>query len=63
MAEFFEPSFLLQLLSSIGAAIGVYAGIKSDLAVTRSVADTAHKSADSAHRRIDDMLARTRKED
>jgi len=62
MEEFLTPSFMLQLVVSIGAAVGVYAGIKADLAVSRSVADAAHKAADLAHRRIDDLLARTRKE-
>ena len=51
----FTPDFLLQLFIACGAAVAVYAGIKSDLAVTRSRADTAIENASLAHRRIDDF--------
>ena len=52
----FSPEFFLQLVIGIGSAIGVYAGIKSDLAVTHEKARTAEKSADLAHIRIDNIL-------
>ena len=52
----FTPEFFLQLVASIGAGIGVYAGIKADLAVTRERASSALKSATDAHTRIDNIL-------
>jgi len=52
----FSPEFFLQLVIGIGSAIGVYAGIKSDLAVTHEKARTAEKSAELAHTRIDNIL-------
>lgn len=52
----FSPDFFLQLIIGIGSAIGVYAGIKSDLAVTHEKARTAEKSANLAHQRIDNIL-------
>lgn len=52
----FTPDFILQLIIGIGSAIGVYAGIKSDLAVTREKAVMANRRADDAHTRIDDLF-------
>ncbi len=52
----FTPDFILQLIVGVGSAIGVYAGIKSDLAVTREKATTANRRADDAHTRIDDLF-------
>jgi threonine/homoserine/homoserine lactone efflux protein len=52
--------FVLQIIMSIGAAVGVYAGIKSDLAVTREKAQNAQSNASLAHRRIDDLIKDTK---
>jgi len=56
----FTPEFMLQLLASVCSAaavgIGVYSGIKSDLAVNHERAKGALESANLAHRRIDDIL-------
>ena len=52
------PDFLLQLIIGIGSAVAVYAGIKSDLAVTHEKARTAEKSANLAHSRIDNILSK-----
>lgn len=51
----FTPEFLLQVLIGAGMAVGVYVGVKTDLAVTRSKADSAISEATSAHTRIDDL--------
>lgn len=48
---------LLQLLGPVGAAVGVYAAIRADLAAMRMLAQLAHESAAEAHRRIDGMQA------
>ena len=52
----FSAEFILQLIVALGCPVAVYAGIKSDLAVTREKANTAQSSANLAHRRIDDIL-------
>jgi hypothetical protein len=54
----FSADFILQLIIGIGSAVGVYAGIKSDLAVTREKAEIANRRADEAHTRIDDLFRR-----
>jgi hypothetical protein len=55
-----SPEIIFQivagLISSVAVGVGVYAGIKSDLAVTHQIADTAAKSASRAHERIDSMM-------
>jgi hypothetical protein len=50
------PDFLLQLVIGVGSAVAVYAGIKSDLAVTHEKAMNAEKTATNAHKRIDSLL-------
>lgn len=52
----FTADFILQLVIGIGSAVGVYAGIKADLAVTREMAKGALNAADKAHSRIDDLF-------
>jgi len=52
----FGPDFLLQLVLAVGSAVGVYAGIKSDLTAALIEAKSAKDSANMAHRRIDDIL-------
>lgn len=56
----FTPEFLFQIFASITSAIavgvGIYAGIKSDLATTHEKARSAEKSAARAHERIDSIL-------
>ena len=50
--------FLIQLLGPVGAAIGVYAGIRADIAAMR--ASLAHVSDEvrRAHERISDLMDR-----
>ncbi len=43
---------LLEVILSVCGAVGVYAGIKSDLAVTRYKAELAQSLAEDAHRRL-----------
>lgn len=44
------------MLGPVGAAVGVYAGIRADLAALRVTAAYAARSADAAHRRLDDCM-------
>lgn len=46
---------LLQLLGMAGMAVGVYAGIRADLAALRAKIEHAHEDARLAHKRIDAM--------
>lgn len=55
------PEWLMQVIALIGAGFSVYAGIKTDIARTREVADGARRSAGEAHRRIDDILMEGKK--
>jgi hypothetical protein len=50
------PDWLLQLLGMIGAGVGVYAGIRADLAALRVKVETVCRVADKAHERIDRIL-------
>lgn len=50
------PEFWLQLVLAIGAGAGVYAAIKSDLTRAIVTAETAAKSANEAHGRMDSHL-------
>ena len=50
------PEVLLQLLGPVGAALGVYVGIRADLAALRVTAQEAKETAKLAHRRIDQLL-------
>jgi hypothetical protein len=45
----------MQLLGVGGVAVGMYAGIRADLAALHVKADHAWQSAKQAHRRIDDL--------
>lgn len=49
------PEWLLQVLTAFGGAATVYAGIRADLAALKVKAEQAVKTADEAHRRIDNM--------
>lgn len=49
---------LLQMLGTVGIAVGVYAGIRADLAALRAKIEHAHEDARTANRRIDAMGAR-----
>lgn len=48
------PDWIWHLATAIGAGVGVYAGIRADLAALRVQAEHAARSADAAHRRIDE---------
>ena len=48
-----SSEFLLQLLSMAGVGIGVYAGIRADLAALHVKVDNAVKAAERAHARLD----------
>lgn len=50
------PEWLLQLIGMGGMCASVYAAIRADLAALHVKADTANKSADEAHRRIDSLI-------
>jgi hypothetical protein len=52
----FEPNMLLELFTAICVGGGVYAGIRADLAVTRSIAQTALENSRTAHNRIDEFF-------
>lgn len=58
----FTPDFLLQLMvsfaSAVAVGVGVYSGIKKDLAVTHEKALSATLSATRAHERIDNILSK-----
>lgn len=47
------PAWLGDVLPAIGVAVGVYVGIRSDLAALRVIASTAAQRAEQAHARID----------
>lgn len=47
---------VISALVAIGAGIGVYAAIKSDLTRAILTAENARESAGNAHRRIDDFI-------
>jgi len=47
------PEWLLQVLTALGGAATVYAGIRADLAGLKVKAEQAILSADKAHERID----------
>ncbi len=49
------PDWLLQAIAMGGAAVGVYAAIRADLAALHVKAELAAKSADRAHERIDEF--------
>lgn len=52
------PDWLMQVLTAAAGAVGVYAGIRADLAGLRVRAEMAANSADEAHKRIDKILMR-----
>lgn len=47
------PDWLVQLAGPVLAAVGVYAGIRVDLAISKERAAAAMTSATRAHERID----------
>ena len=51
-----ELSLLLQFLGPVGAAVGVYAAIRSDLARLHERTQQTKERADHAHERIDGLL-------
>lgn len=44
------------LIAFVAPAVAVYAGIRADLARLNAKADHAAHAADTAHRRIDDLI-------
>lgn len=54
------PEWALQLISAVGMGIGVYAGIRADIAALHVKADAARQAADLANRRIDGLMDRAR---
>lgn len=50
------PEFILQLLVALGAPVAVYGAVRADLARAIAIAEQADKSADQAHKRIDDLF-------
>jgi hypothetical protein len=53
----FDVSILLQVLIALAACAGAYAAIRADLARLHARVDIALMAGDTAHRRIDDLLA------
>lgn len=51
-------TLLVAIVAQIGTGIGVYAGIRADLARLHERVSTAVSSADKAHSRIDNLLNR-----
>lgn len=50
-----SPEFLLQLVSIVAVGVGVYGGIRADLARIHEKAEYAGREAERANRRIDDL--------
>lgn len=48
------PDFILQLLAIAGVGVGVYAGIRADMAALHVRCEQAVKSAERAHVRLDE---------
>lgn len=48
------PDWVWHLGTAIGAGVAVYAGIRADLAALKIQAEHAARTADAAHRRIDE---------
>lgn len=48
-----SPEFLLQLVTAVAAAAGVYAAIRSDLSRAIVTAEHAREAAKAAHGRLD----------
>jgi hypothetical protein len=53
-----DASLLLQVLAPVAAAVGVYAGIRVDLARLYERSDANQKDAKRAHDRIDAIVMR-----
>lgn len=47
---------IMQMLGMVGMAIGVYAGIRADLAALRAKIEHAHEDARLAHKRLDALV-------
>lgn len=54
------PDWLIQIAGPVLAAVGVYAGIRVDLAISKERAENAMHSATRAHERIDHLQTRIR---
>lgn len=54
----FTAEFLLQVVISISAGAGVYAAIRADLATLHANTKHATESANTAHRRIDEIMTK-----
>lgn len=52
------PDWLVQLAGPVLAALGVYVGIRVDLAISKERATHAMSEANRAHTRIDNLQAR-----
>lgn len=52
------PDWVLQVLGMAGVGVGVYAGIKADLAALHEKVKNADRAAQEAHRRLDDIYDR-----
>lgn len=51
-------SFISPLLGALAGGVGVYVGIRSDIAHLKARVEHAEKSSDQAHTRIDSILQR-----
>lgn len=51
-------SFVSPLLGALAGGVGVYVGIRSDIAHLKARVEHAEKSTDQAHTRIDSILQR-----
>lgn len=49
------PEWIVQLAGPVLAAVGVYAGIRVDLAISKERATNALNEANRAHNRIDQL--------
>jgi len=54
------PEWVVQLVGMAGMGVGVYAGIRADLARLHAMVTSARESAAAAHRRLDDVLIKGR---
>jgi hypothetical protein len=51
--------FIVQVLVALASGAGAYAAIRADLARLHERANNAKESADSAHKRIDNIMRHT----
>lgn len=50
------PEWVFQIIGMVATGVGIYAGIRADIAALHVKADMAHEAAHQAHQRIDAML-------